>query len=150
MYKGQAFQSHSVGGGIRFGYPIDEKETLSFGLAVDQTTIDITPVTVSTPPQYIKFQLEHGDSNITLPATVSWTKDTRNSAIYTTSGGIHRAGVELAVPGVDLTFYRLTYQYQQYFPLTRDLVLMVNAELGYANGLQGQSLPCLLYTSRCV
>ena len=63
---------------------------------------------------------------------------------------------------MDLTFYRLTYQYQQYFPLTRDLVLMVNAELGYANGLQGQSLPfyknfyaggansCLLYTSRCV
>ncbi len=42
--------------------------------------------------------------------------------------------VEVAVPGVDLTFYRLTYQNQHYFSLTKDLVLMVNAELGYADG----------------
>ena len=138
---GYAFQSHSMGGGIRFGFPIDEKETLNFGLAIDQTTIDITPVTVATPPQYIKFQLEHGDSNITLPATLAWTRDTRNSAIYTTTGGIQRAGVEVAIPGVDLSFYRLTYQSQQYFSLTKDLVLMLNAELGYAAGLEGQTLP---------
>lgn len=72
---------------------------------------------------------------------MSWTRDTRNSAIYTTSGGVQKAAVEVAVPGADLTFYRLTYQNQHYFALTKDLVLMVNAELGYADGLQGQTLP---------
>jgi outer membrane protein insertion porin family len=138
---GYAFESTSTGGGIRFGFPIDEKESLNFGLAIDQTTIDITPITIATPIQYIQFQAEHGDSNITLPATVSWVRDTRNSAIYTTSGGVQKAAVEVAVPGVDLTFYRLTYQNQHYFSLTKDLVLMVNAELGYADGLQGQTLP---------
>jgi outer membrane protein insertion porin family len=138
---GYAFESTSTGGGIRFGFPIDEKESLNFGLAIDQTTIDITPITLATPPQYIRFQAEHGDSNITLPATVSWVRDTRNSAIYTTSGGVQKAAVEVAVPGADLTFYRLTYQNQHYFSLTKDLVLMVNAELGYADGLQGQTLP---------
>jgi outer membrane protein insertion porin family len=138
---GYAFQSESIGGGIRFGYPISEKETLSFGLAIDQTTIDITPITAATPPQYVTFQAEHGDSNITLPATVTWTSDSRNSAIYPTSGGVQRAGVEVAIPGVDLTFYRLTYKNEHYFPLTKDLVLMLMGELGYANGLQGQSLP---------
>lgn len=139
---GYAFQSHSTGGGIRFGFPIDEKDTLSVGLAVDQTTIDITPITPGvTPVQYIKFQAEHGDSNITVPATVGWTRDTRNSSIYTTSGGIQRAGLEWAIPGADLTFYRLTYQNQQFFSLAKDVVLMLNAEFGYANGLQGQTLP---------
>ena len=138
---GYAFQSESIGGGIRFGYPISEKETLSFGLAIDQTTIDITPITAATPPQYVTFQAEHGDSNITLPATVTWTSDSRNSSIYPTSGGVQRAGVEVAIPGVDLTFYRLTYKNEHYFPLTKDLVLMLMGELGYANGLQGQSLP---------
>jgi outer membrane protein insertion porin family len=138
---GYAFESTSTGGGIRFGFPIDEKESLNFGLAIDQTTIDITPITLATPPQYIRFQAEHGDSNITVPATVSWVRDTRNSAIYTTSGGVQKAAVEVAVPGADLTFYRLTYQNQHYFSLTKDLVLMVNAELGYADGLQGQTLP---------
>jgi outer membrane protein insertion porin family len=73
--------------------------------------------------------------------TVSWIRDTRNSAIYTTSGGIRKAAVEVAIPGVDLSFYRLTYQQQHYFPLTKDLVVMLNGELGYADGLQGQTLP---------
>ncbi|HOG03802.1 MAG TPA: BamA/TamA family outer membrane protein, partial [Accumulibacter sp.] len=35
----------------------------------------------------------------------------------------------------------LTYKNEHYFPLTKDLVLMLMGELGYANGLQGQSLP---------
>ena len=138
---GYAFQSQSWGGGIRFGFPLDEKDMLNVGLAVDQTTIDITPITIATPIQYIQFQKEHGDSNITLPATLSWTRDTRNSAIYTTSGGIQKAGLEVAIPGVDLSFYRLTYQNQQYFSLTKDLVLMLSGELGYADGLQGQTVP---------
>ncbi len=138
---GYAFQSTSWGGGIRFGFPLDEKDMLNVGLAIDQTTIDITPITIATPIQYIQFQKEHGDSNITLPATVSWTRDTRNSAIYTTSGGVQKAGVEVAVPGVDLSFYRLTYSNQQYFSLTKDLILMLYGEVGYANGLEGQTLP---------
>jgi outer membrane protein insertion porin family len=138
---GYAFQSQSWGGGIRFGFPLDEKDMLNVGLAIDQTTIDITPITIATPIQYIQFQREHGDSNITLPATISWTRDTRNSAIYTTSGGIQKAGLEVAIPGVDLSFYRLTYQNQQYFSLTKDLVLMLSGELGYADGLQGQTVP---------
>ena len=29
----------------------------------------------------------------------------------------------MAIPGVDLTFYRLTYKNEHYFPLTKDLVL---------------------------
>ncbi|WP_313953979.1 outer membrane protein assembly factor BamA [Accumulibacter sp.] len=138
---GYAFQSTSYGGGIRFGYPIGEKDTLNFGLAVDQTTIDITPITVATPIQYIQFQAQHGDSNVTVPATVSWTSDTRNSAIYATTGGVQRAGLEVAIPGADLTFYRATYQHQRFFEVAKDVVLMLNGEVGYADGLSGQSLP---------
>ncbi len=138
---GYAFKSQSTGGGVRFGFPIGEKDMLSFGLAIDQTVIDIDPVTSATPQQYIDFQKEHGDSNITLPVTVSWTSDSRNSAIYPTTGGVHRAALEVAIPGVDLSFYRLTYQQQRYFPLTKDIVLFLNGELGYAQGLSGQTLP---------
>lgn len=138
---GYAFKSQSTGGGIRFGFPIGEKETLGFGLAIDQTKIDIEPVTTATPVQYVDFQKEFGRSNITLPATVSWTSDTRNSAIYPTTGGLQRAGLEVALPGFDLTFYRLTYQHQRFFSLTKDLVLMLSTDLGYAAGFHGQNLP---------
>ncbi|MBL9047890.1 MAG: hypothetical protein JNK34_11380, partial [Tabrizicola sp.] len=43
----------------------------------------------------------------------------------------------MAVPGVDLSFYRLTYKNERYFSLSKDLVLMLMGELGYANGLGG-------------
>ena len=138
---GYAFQSESIGGGVRFGYPIGEKQTINVGLAIDQTTVNINPITIATPIQYIQSVAQHGDSNITVPATLSWTSDTRNSAIYTTSGGMQRAGIEVAIPGADLSYYRLTYKNERYFPLTKDIVLMVMGELGYANGLNGQSLP---------
>ncbi|HNI73182.1 MAG TPA: outer membrane protein assembly factor BamA [Accumulibacter sp.] len=138
---GYAFKSQSTGGGIRFGFPIGEKETLGFGLAIDQTKINIDPVTAATPVQYIDFQKEFGKSNITLPATVSWSSDTRNSAIYPTTGGMQRLGLEVALPGLDLTFYRLTYQNQRFFSLTKDVVLMLSTDLGYAAGYHGQGLP---------
>ncbi|MCM8594331.1 outer membrane protein assembly factor BamA [Accumulibacter sp.] len=138
---GYAFQTESYGGGIRFGYPIAEKQTLNFGLAVDQTTIDITPITAATPIQYINFVNQHGNSNVTVPATIAWVSDTRNSSVFPTSGGTQRAGVELAIPGADLTYYKLTYRNEQYFSITKDMVLMLMGELGYADGLQGQSVP---------
>ncbi|HPP46308.1 MAG TPA: outer membrane protein assembly factor BamA [Accumulibacter sp.] len=138
---GYAFKSQSTGGGIRFGFPIGEKETLSFGLAIDQTKINIDPVTTATPVQYVDFLKEFGSSNITLPATIAWASDTRNSAIYPTTGGTQRVGLEVALPGLDLTFYRLTYQNQRYFSLTKDVVLMLSTDLGYAAGYHGQNLP---------
>ena len=75
-----------------------------------------------------------------MPATVAWARDTKDSAIYPTRGAFSRAGFELSVPGADLTYYRGTLQHQHYFPVTKDLTLMLNGEIGYANGLQGQNL----------
>jgi outer membrane protein insertion porin family len=47
----------------------------------------------------------------------------------------------VAIPGADLTFYRASYQNQHYFELVKDLVLMLNVDLGYGEGLSGQTLP---------
>jgi outer membrane protein insertion porin family len=40
-----------------------------------------------------------------------------------------------------LEFYKLVYQYQRYFPLTRHLTFMVNGEAGYGDGYGGKPLP---------
>jgi outer membrane protein insertion porin family len=135
---GYTYQTKSTGGGIRFGYPIGEKENLSFGLGIDSTTVTVQD---TSPQQYINFVNEFGNTNTSLPATVGWASDTKDSAIYPTRGAISRAGLEVAVPGGSLHYYRTTVQHQRYFPLTRDLTLMLNGELGYANGYGNQNLP---------
>ncbi|MES2772333.1 MAG: outer membrane protein assembly factor BamA [Pseudomonadota bacterium] len=132
------YKTSSTGAGIRFGFPIGERESLSFGLGIDSTTVTIFD---NSPQRYLDFVKEFGGNNISLPATIGWGTDTKNSAISPTKGAINRAALEVAVPGGSLHYYRTTLQHQHYYPLTKDLTLMLNGELGYANGYRGQGLP---------
>lgn len=132
------YKTSSMGGGIRFGFPIAEKESISVGFGIDNTKVTTYE---DSPERYKEFVAEFGDNNISLPATIGWTSDTKDSVIYPTRGGIQRAGLEVAVPGGSLHYYRATYQHQRYFPLSKTFTLMLNGEAGYADGYGGQSVP---------
>ena len=45
------YRTSSTGGGIRFGFPIAEKESLTFGAGFDKTTVE----TFDSPNRYIDF-----------------------------------------------------------------------------------------------
>ncbi|MFZ2853114.1 MAG: outer membrane protein assembly factor BamA [Rhodocyclaceae bacterium] len=144
MSLGYTYQTKSTGGGIRFGYPIAEKESLTAGLSIDSTAVTIDAT--NSPQQYINFNNKFCGtgtmtcSNITLPSTIGWGRDTKDSVLNPTKGSLSRAGLEVALPG-GLHYYRTTVQHQQYFPLSKALTLMLNGELGYANGYGNQELP---------
>lgn len=132
------YSSSSTGGGIRFGFPIGEKESLGFGLGLDSTSI----TTYSDSPKYYKdFVKEFGDSNLSIPVTLNWTSDGKDSYFFPTKGTYQKAGIELAVPGGDLSYYRASYQLQHFIPLNSKFTMMLNAEVGYADGFGGKSLP---------
>ncbi|MDR1934960.1 MAG: outer membrane protein assembly factor BamA [Candidatus Accumulibacter sp.] len=145
-YLDYMYKTTSTGGGIRFGIPISEKQVINFGAAVDYTKVTIDRADGDTPRQYERFVDrfcgEDTDTcgNLSVPLTVGWVSDGRDSAINPTRGAYQRAAFEVS-PGGDLRYYKLTYQHQRYFPVTRDLVLMLNGELGYAKGLGGQEMP---------
>jgi outer membrane protein insertion porin family len=125
------YQTASTGGGLRFGFPLNEKESLSFGVGLDTTTI--TTVTDS-PQRYKDFVNTFGETNLTIPVSVNWISDGKNSFLFPTSGTFQKAGLEVAIPGGDLTFYRASYQLQQYFPLSKTFTLLLNGDIGYAGG----------------
>jgi len=132
------YTSASTGGGIRFGFPIGEKESLSFGAGLDST--DIT--TYDDSPQYYKdFVNQYGNKNLTIPISANWVSDGKDSYFFPTRGTFQKAGIEVAIPGGDLTYYRASYQLQQYFPLNSKFTLMLNGEVGYADGYSGDGLP---------
>lgn len=133
------YQTASTGGGLRFGFPLNEKESLSFGVGLDTTTI----TTVSDSPQrYKDFVKTFGETNLTIPISVNWVSDGKNSFLFPTSGTFQKAALEVAIPGGDLTFYRASYQLQQYFPLSKTFTLMLNGDIGYAGGYgETTSLP---------
>ena len=131
------YKSVSNGAAIRFGFPIGEKQSLSFGLGVDQTSITTYD---NSAPRYFQFVDTYGDTNLTLPLTANWISDGKDSFLFPTIGWYQKASAEIAIPGGDLTFYRLTYQLQRYQPVTDKIVLMLNGEVGYGDTYGSSSL----------
>jgi len=138
------YDSDSVGGGVRFGVPLNEMDTVNFGLSVERTqlTLYTDPAAGAVSPQrYVDYVNEFGDTNSTLRGDIGWARDTRDSIIYPTKGSMKRAFAETGLPGGDIKYYKLSYQHQWLSPLIQDFTLMLNGEAGYANGYGGKPLP---------
>jgi outer membrane protein insertion porin family len=78
----------------------------------------------------------------------SWARDTRNDFLLPTRGTYHRLGAEIVLPGSDLEYYKLQYEYEQYKPLNAWLVLKLSADIGYGDSYGKTSkFECSDYTS---
>ena len=132
------YDSDSVGGGVRFGVPLNEKDSVNFGFSVESTKLELY---TDSPLVYINYVNQFGSSNTTLRGDVGWARDTRDSIIYPTKGSLQRAFSEVGLPGGDIRYYKLSYQHQWLRPLIQDFTLMLNGEAGYANGYGGKPLP---------
>jgi len=138
------YDSDSIGGGVRFSVPLNEKDTVNFGLSAERTQLIVytDPAAGAVSPQrYVDYVNDFGDTNTTLRGDVGWARDTRDSIIYPTKGSMQRAFAEMGLPGGDIKYYKLSYQHQWLRPLTQDFTLMLNGEAGYANGYGGKPLP---------
>jgi len=132
------YQTKTMGGQLRFGVPVTELDVIHYGIGYDDTTITTFP---DSPPRYVEYVAVFGEHNTNLFLTSSWARDGRDSHIYPTKGTFQKASAELGTPLGDLEYYKLYYQYQRYFPLTRFTSLLVNGELGYGDGYNGKPLP---------
>lgn len=132
------YSSASTGAAIRFGFPIGEKESIGVGLGVDTTSI----TTYDSSPQYYKdYVADFGKRNLSVPLTLSWASDGKDSYFFPTRGTFQKVAAEIALPGGDLQYYRTSYVLQHFVPLTNKFTLMFSGELGYASGYGGSDLP---------
>jgi outer membrane protein insertion porin family len=132
------YKTETAGATLRLGVPISEIDTIHYGLGVEETKLTTFP---DSPLFYRDYVATFGEQNTALLGTVGWARDGRDSLIYPTSGTYHRASGEMGLPGGTLKYYKASYQYQRYFPLTRLYTLMLNGEVGYGDGYGGKPLP---------
>ena len=130
------YVTDSLGGGVKYGYPVSEQVTVDFGLNLESVELEVFPI---SPLSYLQFVNDFGTQYTYLSGTVGIARDTRDSLISTNAGTYLRASTELA--GGDLQYYRLGYQHQWYRPLTRATTLHLGGEIGYAGGYAGYPLP---------
>ncbi len=83
----------------------------------------------SSPAGFID---ENGDEFDKVTFSLSWSQSTLNRGRLATRGASQRASVEVALPGSDLEYYRLTYEAQYFRPLTKNFTLRLRSKLGYS------------------
>jgi outer membrane protein insertion porin family len=132
------YQSKTLGGAVAFGVPITETDTVNVGLRVEHTTLTLFD---NSPPIYYDFVREFGDTTNTFILSAGWSRDTRDDIVYPNKGTLQAAGGELGLPFGDLSYYKLNYLVQSFWPIYGDFVLMLRGDLGYADGLGGKPLP---------
>jgi outer membrane protein insertion porin family len=130
------YTTDAYGGGVKFGYPISEKISVSLGFNAETVKLQTFD---TSPQQYIDFVNTFGSNYQYGAVTAGWALDTRDSLIRPTSGALSRISSEFA--GGDLEYYRLGYIQQYFYALSRDYTLFLRGELGYAGGLAGKPLP---------
>jgi outer membrane protein insertion porin family len=130
------YVTDSLGGGVKFGYPVSEQISVDIGANLETVELEIF---TNSPLAYIGFVESFGTKYTYASVSAGWARDTRDSLISTTAGSYLRASSELA--GGDLSYFRLGYQQQWYYPLSRSLTLHLGGEIGYAGGYGGKPLP---------
>ena len=125
------------GTGVRFGVPVTERDTVFLGVNVEQTAIN--PGTY-LPNAYIDFAQKFGYTSTSIPVSAGWAQDSRDSALVPTRGALQRVNADVSFMG-DVRYVRSSYQYQQYFPLTKKYTLAFNTDVGWGQGLSGRDYP---------
>ena len=125
------------GASIRFGVPFTESDTVYFGIGVESTKIEAGN---QMPQAYQNYANTFGISSTSVPLTLGWSRDTRDSALVPNEGRFQRFNSEMGIGG-DTRYVKADYQFQQYWPLNRQYTLALNAEIGWGRGLGGKPFP---------
>ena len=132
------YQNSTIGAGVRLGIPLNEKDSINLGLAVERFTLTTD---ANSPIQYQNFVRDFGSTNDTVRLDLGWSRDSRDSLTYPTKGMLQRVYGEVGVPPGSLKYYKASYQQQWFYPVSQRFTLMLNGEIGIGDGYGGKTLP---------
>ena len=114
-----------------YGIPINENNRVNFSLAYARTDLTVIDTTFTPADDFTK---RFGTEFDTLTFGIGLSHDTRNKAIFATRGTFQSLSAEIALPGLDLEYYKLSYLQRRYIPLSSNLSLLMRGEIAYGDG----------------
>ena len=112
---------------------------MSAGLTGDLTKIKLS---TQSPKQYLDYcGNTTGCTSNSLQLSLAWTHDTRDNIQFPKRGVYQQLSSEVGIPGLDLEYYKLEYQHAWYKDISKNLTLLLNGELGYADNYGGNVYP---------
>ncbi len=140
--KTGTYKTSSYGGGVSFGMPLNERDSVSAGISFDYTSVDLQD---DSPARWKRYCGSNGLTlsceNYSWMLNLGWAHDTRDNILYPNQGVFQRINLEVGLPGLDLQYYKADYKHSWYEPLTKSLTLMLNGELGYGDTYGSKDFP---------
>ncbi len=143
----------TLSAGVTWSYPVTEYQRLSIGLSYQGVQLDANPASSSeqaldwvTSNGNVNFQCVPFDCDNAVPGNTivvastdfdtyeiagGWSWDTRNRALFANRGWRHTVGMSLTLPGSDVDYFSVSYNYTHYLPFTRLFTVALNADVGY-------------------
>lgn len=149
------YVTDSFGGTLTLGYPIDENQSVSGSVNIDETKVVAGQFVAKSTADYLKanggkatavttvgtgadaysYESEFEGTFRTYNLNLAWAFNTLNRPVFPTKGMYHRLSFDVAVPGSDVEYQKLTYDTQLFFPLGDKFVFRTYGKLGYGNDL---------------
>lgn len=152
-YHVSDYYSKTLGANASLSYPIDENQSVSGSLGIENTDIS-TDVYGSVA--FRDYLLSHGGSvkatttdssgntydsefkgsYLNYLVNLGWSFNTLNRPMLPTSGQLHSLNLEVALPGSDAEYQKLTYSAQAFFPIgEKGWGIHSYGKLGYGHDL---------------
>ncbi len=124
------YTTDSLGGGFNFAYPLSDTARLGFGANYERLSIDLGSF---SSQEINNFVSDNGDEYDIFSFSLNANKSTLNRGIFATRGYSQKISLDVAVPGSDVEYYKLSYSAQYFQPLTDSLTLKLRTDLGYGD-----------------
>lgn len=121
----------SYGAKVRYGVPLSEFSTFSFGFGYERVNVIDTD---SSLEEITRFVREEGAEHDLFDVSIGYAHDTRNRTIFATSGARNSLSLEATSPNSDLTYLKLGYNFEYYYPLSDALTLAFSTQVSYGEG----------------
>jgi outer membrane protein insertion porin family len=131
-----------IGGNI--GIPLGEFDSIRFNLDYNYTNLKTSTNSSREIQTFLQDYTHNSEATHYgfnyIPVSVGYVHDTLNRATFPTDGGAERMQI-LATPPVfgsdSVAFYKASVKSQHFFPIAKDLTLMLMGEVAYGDGFDG-------------
>jgi len=164
------FSTTTMSATMEWGYPISEYQGLRFGLVAQRSDLVVDPR--SSAREALRWVVNNGNPYVrrieneippldpdddptivvtrlfgtkfdTYEAVAGWAYDTRNRAIFADRGIQHSVSAAVTIPGSEVEYYTLRYDYLQLIPVWRQWTVAIGSEIAWGDsiGKDTTSLP---------
>ena len=132
------FEGDLVSARLEYGYQVAERQAIRIGLALQDAELNTGPLASSQLENWVRNNgnpTVQGDESSTDTLTAEflfgWHHDTRDKKVFPNTGVEQQLSLKIAVPGSEVEYYAIEYEFNKHWPLNGGWTAMVGTSLGF-------------------